>query len=233
MVEWAAAAMVGGLKLAGGAAAGAVGLAGKAGAALLTKEGLTLGGQLAGTGLETLGTYRAGKKEKEYLYEQAAEAERQSRFEQRMGIERQLELEREKRQAVGQAMAQAAKAGVMVGRGSAARRRLAIARKYGREQELIGMQVGERTRMYAEEAKELRKRGKAARRASRWSIFTSLLTGGAQAGMSAYQMGLFKKPPSTTIAPAGTAKYGGYGGGTLSGRPAGYRSQSLLLPSYR
>jgi len=60
----------------------------------------------------------------------------------------------------------------------------------------------------------------------------SLISGFIGAGASALQ-GFSSTPKTTSTASAGTAKYGGMGGGTISGRVAGSGYASRNLPSFR
>jgi hypothetical protein len=152
-------------------------------------------------------SYKAGKEEKKFLYEQAAEIEQQRRFSEREATEEQLALARESDLAVGQAKAQTAKAGVRQG-GSATRRRTAIALKYGREIGRVGRFSVERSRQSRFQQRVLTKRGRAAQRAGKWKLYTSLLTGGARVGAGLYKSGVFSNDNGGMIKP-GTGGYKG------------------------
>ncbi len=99
-----------------------------------------------------------------------------------MTQERLHDLEREKYYAVGAARALGAHAGVKVGTGSMLTQEKAIEGAYRRKQEILAKETGYRRSKLWNEAEELKRMGRKAKKSSAWSAGASLLTGGYDFG---------------------------------------------------
>jgi hypothetical protein len=135
---------------------------------------------------------RAGKEEKKFFYEQAAEIERQMKFYQRESRIEAGEVVEERGRAIGTAEAQRAKAGLRGG-GSVATRRKIIASKYNKIIAKIGRESVERSRQMGFKAGMLTKRGREAERAGKWKMYSSIIGGVFQSGKELESSGFFNR----------------------------------------
>ena len=136
---------------------------------------------VAGTGMGVAGSIMQGREENKRMRDAARERLYEAAVLKTAAGEKAHELAQERSYALGSARAGAAKAGVK-GTGSVKTQRNRISAMYTQKIANMGLETGHRIGSLEREARELKRRGRSAKRAGYWGAGASLLSGGAQFG---------------------------------------------------
>ncbi len=145
----------------------------------------------AGTALKGLSQLKAGDEAKRSLDKSAAEEVRQARVAQSGILEEQRDVVAEGEVAKGAVAARTAGRGLKVA-GSARGQISEISRRVARRQEILSKRASDIGLSADINARELKRRGKRARKAGRIGAFGSLLTGGTKLAKGINKAGSFR-----------------------------------------
>jgi len=136
---------------------------------------------VAGTGMGVAGSIMQGREVNRQARDAARERLAEAAVLKTLSGEKAHEFAQERSYELGSALATATKAGVK-GTGSVLTQRKRIAAKYTQKIANMGLETGHKIGFLEREARELKRRGRSAKRAGYWGAGASLLSGGAELG---------------------------------------------------